>query len=184
MEKLGFYKERIHATGLQTLLKLIESDINSTPLGVTMARTSTNTPLLKLITPDHLRMGRISNRAPVGPFQPPNSPRGMIARAEELYWRWHEVFNESMLPVLMAADQPKWYNLVHNVSVRYYNASEPHTPHTTDRAVRSLVRLFDVEGTPWAHHSDYIESTCKATHLLTHVTTLGALPMMAGQLSC
>ena len=110
MEKLGFYKERIHATGLQTLLKLIESDINSTPLGVTMARTSTNTPLLKLIAPDHLRLGRISNRIPVGPFQLPTSPRDMIARTEELYWRWHEIFNDTMLPVLMAADQPKWYD--------------------------------------------------------------------------
>ena len=32
LEKVGFYKERVHATGLQTALKLIESDINSTPL--------------------------------------------------------------------------------------------------------------------------------------------------------
>ena len=168
-----------------------------------MARTSTNTPLLKLITPDHLRLGRISNRVPVGPFQLPNSPRDMIARAEELYWRWHEVFNDTMLPVLMAADQPKWYNhdadlkegdvvyfrkttgairspwsmgivdavtigrdnLIRNVSVRYYNASEPDTPHTTDRAVRSLVRLFNVDETSWAHDLDRIRSVCKATNL-------------------
>ena len=50
-----------------------------------MARTSTNTPLLKLITPDHLRLGRISNRIPTGPFQLPNSSKDMISRAEELY---------------------------------------------------------------------------------------------------
>jgi hypothetical protein len=203
LEKVGFYKERVHATGLQTALKLIESDINSTPLGVTMRRTSTNTPLLKLITPDHLRLGRISNRIPEGPFQLPSSPTDMISRAEELYWRWHDIFNSTMLPVLLASDQPKWYKhdtdlkegdvvyfkksegairspwsmgivdsvdigrdgLIRHVAVKYYNASEPNTPHITDRAVRSLVRLFNVDELHWQEDMDRIQEVCKDTNL-------------------
>ena len=75
MERMEITKERLHATGLQTVLKLIESDMNSTPLGVTMARNLYNTPMLKLIAPDHLRLGRMSNRIPTGPFKLPDSPQ-------------------------------------------------------------------------------------------------------------
>ena len=56
-------------------------------------------------------------------------------------------------------------NLVRNVSVRYYYASEPDTPHTTDRAVGSLVRLFNVDETSWTHDLDRIGSVCEATNL-------------------
>ena len=65
-------------------------------MGVTKARTISDTLLLKLITPDHLRIGRISNRIPSGPFQLPDSPKDLISRAEELYWRWHEIFNDTI----------------------------------------------------------------------------------------
>ena len=110
MEKLGFYQDRLHATGLQTILKLIESDMNSTPLGVTMNRSSCNTPMLKLIAPDHLRLGRISNRIPAGPFKLPGSPHDMITCVNYLYWRWHEMFNDTMLPFLLTTSQPEWFN--------------------------------------------------------------------------
>ena len=203
LEKIGLYNERIHATGLQTALKLIESDINSTPLGVTMRRTATNTPLLQLITPDHLKLGRISNRIPEGPFQLPNSPKDMISRAEELYWRWHDMFNSTLLPVLLAADQPKWYNhdtdlkegdavyfkkstgatrspwsmgivdsvdigrdgLIRHAAVKYYDASDPSTPHTSDRAIRSLVRIFNVDELHWQEDMDRIRRICQDTNL-------------------
>jgi hypothetical protein len=110
MEKLGFYQDHLHATGLQTILKLIESDMNSTPLGVTMNRSSCNTPMLKLIAPDHLRLGRISNRIPSGPFKLPGSPHDMITRVDDLYWSWHEIFNDTMLLYLLTMTQPKWFN--------------------------------------------------------------------------
>ena len=37
MEKMDLGNQRLHATGLQTWFKLIESDLNSCPFGVTMA---------------------------------------------------------------------------------------------------------------------------------------------------
>ena len=99
----------MHATGLQTWFKLIEGDLKSCPFGVTMGRTETNSPLIKLICPDQLRMGRISNWIPTGPFKLPDSPKDLIAMVDELYWIWHSLFNESMLPALLAQSQPKWF---------------------------------------------------------------------------
>ena len=166
-----------------------------------MARTISDTPLLKLITPDHLRIGRISNRIPSGPFQLPDSPKDLISRAEELYWRWHE--NETMLPVLMTADQPKWYNhdtdlkdgdvvyfkksssaicspwsmglvdavdigrdgLIRHVTFKYFNASKPNVPQRSDRAVRTLGRLFNVDELSWTQDMDRIKKICKETNL-------------------
>ena len=166
-----------------------------------MARTISDTPLLKLITPDHLRIGRISNRIPSGPFQLPDSPKDLISRAEELYWRWHK--NETMLPVFMTADQPKWYNhdtdlkdgdvvyfrksssairspwsmgladtvnigrdgLIRHVTVKYFNASKPNVPQRSDRVVRSLGRLFNVDELSWTQDMDRIKKICKETNL-------------------
>ena len=203
MDKMGIYQERLHATGLQTTLKLIESDMNSTPLGVTMGRSSCNTPMLKLIAPDHLRLGRISNRIPAGPFKLPDSPQDMITRVDELYWRWHQIFNDTMLPALLITDQPKWFNhdtdlkvddvvyfnkttgalrspwalgLVHEVdigrdglirmvTVRYFNSTEPSKPQYTDRAVRSLVRLFHIDELSWAKDMDRVRYICQKFNL-------------------
>ena len=78
----GRGQHQYHTGGSRQSWLLQESDINSTPLEVTMARTASNTPLLKLITPDHLRLGRISNRIPSAPFQLPDSPKDMIPKAE------------------------------------------------------------------------------------------------------
>ena len=109
MEKMDLGNQRLHATGLQTWFKLIESDLNSCPFGVTMGRSESNSPLLKLICPDQLRMGRISNRIPTGPFKLPDSPRDLISRVDDLYWSWHSIFNDSMLPALLSQSQPKWF---------------------------------------------------------------------------
>ena len=126
-----------------------------------------------------------------------------MSRAEELYWRWHEIFNDTMLPVLMTADQPKWYNhdndlkdgdvvyfrkyssairspwsmglvdavdigrdgLIRHVTVKYFNPSKPNVPQRLDRAVRSLVTLFNVDELSWTQDMDRIKKICKETNL-------------------
>ena len=60
--------QRVHANGLQTLMKLIESNINSSSFGMTMGRGELNTPMLKLISPNQLMNGRINSRIPSVPF--------------------------------------------------------------------------------------------------------------------
>ena len=58
-----FKNMRLHATGVQTLAKLVENDINNLPLGFSYGRDSNNTPLFKLITPNFMRIGRLNSRA-------------------------------------------------------------------------------------------------------------------------
>ena len=51
---------RLHATGLQTFCKLVDNDINNLPMGFSYAHDSDNSPLLKLIFSNMLRVGRAS----------------------------------------------------------------------------------------------------------------------------
>ena len=67
--------KRLHATGLQTLAKLIENDINNVPLGFSYGRDADNTPLLKLITPNLLKIGRLHSTALDGSSGSPNDPK-------------------------------------------------------------------------------------------------------------
>jgi hypothetical protein len=55
--------------------------------------------------------------------------------------------------------------LIRHVAVKYFNASEPNTPQTSDRAVRSLVRLFNVDELSWAQDMDRIRKICRDTNL-------------------
>ena len=80
-----FAYARLTATGLQSLLKFIESDMNSTPMGYSYDRSSSNTPLLRMISPTMLRIGRISLRTLQGPVRVPSSPKFMLQRDNDLY---------------------------------------------------------------------------------------------------
>ena len=65
----------MHATGVQTLDKLLENDMNCTPFGLSCGRNASNVPLLKLISPNMMRMGRSNSRNPIGPFKLPSGPK-------------------------------------------------------------------------------------------------------------
>ena len=47
LEKMGVDKMRLHATGYQTSMKLIENDLNNPPIGYGYGRTAENSPLMK-----------------------------------------------------------------------------------------------------------------------------------------
>ena len=53
-KRMQLAQHRLHATGLQTVLKLVQNDLNSTPYGFTLGRTANNSPMLKLISPNSL----------------------------------------------------------------------------------------------------------------------------------
>ena len=74
LEKCDFANLRCHATGLQTLMKLIENEINNVPLGYSYGRDANNSPLLKLIFPNMLKIGRMNHRALDGPVRMPKGP--------------------------------------------------------------------------------------------------------------
>ena len=59
----GLRNSRIHATGWQTFCKLAENAYNNLPIGYSYSRYQDNTELLKILTPNMLRVGRINSRA-------------------------------------------------------------------------------------------------------------------------
>ena len=100
-------KKILHATGLQTLLKIIENQYNNIPLGYHYHQDQDNTPLLKLLTPNMLRVGRINSRSLDGPIRLPASRQEQLKAVEEVYEAWFKVWKESYLPKLFF--KPKWF---------------------------------------------------------------------------
>merc|ERR1719481_430498 len=71
---------KLHSTGLQTFCKLVENDMNNLPMGYSYSRDGENSPMLKLIFPNLLKIGRINKRALSGPIKLPNGPNDLIER--------------------------------------------------------------------------------------------------------
>ena len=178
--KINLESQRLHATGLQTLAKLVETSINNLPMGFSYGRDSNNTPLLRIITPNLMKIGRLNSRALDGPVRFPSGPKDIMMKVEKVFDAFYRIWNSSMVPKLI--QQPKWFKdspevkaddvvyfqkdkselsspwtvgqvesvtkskdgVVRRACVRYYNHSE-NQPRFTDRAVRSLVRLFNIE---------------------------------------
>ena len=107
MEEAGFKHQRLTATGLQTLCKLIENDQNNLPLGFKFARDQDNTEVLKIITPNMLRLGRINTRALSGPLRLPHGASEMVERVTKAYEAWYKIWSDSYVPKLLF--KPKWF---------------------------------------------------------------------------
>ena len=107
LTEAGFQNKRLHATGFQTLLKLIENQLNNFPLGYVYGRDQDNNPLLKMITPNMLRVGRSNERALDGPMRMPTGDGELLKEVEKAYNSWFKVWNASYVPKLLS--QPKWF---------------------------------------------------------------------------
>ena len=105
----GLGKSRIHATGWQTFCKLAENAFNNLPLGYSYSRAQDNTELLKIITPNMLRVGRINSRALQGPIRLPVDKKELLQQVELTYRAWFKVFQEVVVPRLI--HQPKWFKV-------------------------------------------------------------------------
>merc|ERR1711867_42158 len=108
LEGCDLSKLRLHATGLQTLLKLVENDMNNLPMGFSYARDADNSPLLKLIFPNMLRIGRMNTRSLDGPIRLPSGPQELMEKVEKTYTLFYKLWNITMVPKLMRMH--KWYN--------------------------------------------------------------------------
>ena len=97
--------ERLTATGWMTTLKLIERDVNMIPLGF-LTHTGDETSLLRVLTPSMLKLNNLSNRAPVGVFQTPDSANDMMSKITDTYRLWYKVFSTAYIPYLMV--RQKW----------------------------------------------------------------------------
>ena len=103
----GLSNSRIHATGWQTFCKLAENAFNNLPLGYSYGRCQDNTELLKILTPNMLRVGRINSRALQGPIRLPVNKKELMEQVELTYQGWFKVFKENVVPRLI--HQPKWF---------------------------------------------------------------------------
>ena len=72
-DEAGFQTKKYTATALQTLAKLVENQYNALPLGYHQHERAGGSPLLKLICPNHLRVGRINSRTLDGPMRLPTN---------------------------------------------------------------------------------------------------------------
>ena len=103
----GLLSARYHATGLQTLCKLIENQYNNLPLGYHYGRDQDNGALLKLICPNQLRVGRMNKRALDGPVRLPAGKMEMLETVNRIYQLWFNIWKEAYVPKLMV--RPKWF---------------------------------------------------------------------------
>ena len=184
LDKCDVGNLKLHATGLQTYMKLVENDLNNLPLGYSYGRDSDNSPLLKLIFPNLLKIGRLNTRSMNGPVRMPKGPGELMKRVEKAYSIFFKLWDVTMIPKLMKLN--KWHNskaplevddivyfkkeeselsstwtvgkvaeivksrdgLVRRAQVQYQNFEE-NFPRFTDRAARSLVKLFHIDDQNW-----------------------------------
>ena len=150
------------------------------PLGYSYGRDSNNSPILKLVTPNMLKIGRLNSRSLQGPIRFPTGPKELLKKVHDTYDAFYKIWNITMIPKLIP--QPVWFKsspelkpsdiiyfqkvssdlsgqwtlgqvedvtrskdgVIRRANIRYTNAGE-NGAKFTDRAVRSLVRLFNVE---------------------------------------
>ena len=110
----GLDKKRIHSLGWQTFAKIAENAYNNIPIGYSYSRSHDNTDLLKIITPNMLRVGRINSRALQGPIRLPTSKREILKHVENLYQGWFRIFKDAVVPKLI--NQPKWFRIEEHLS--------------------------------------------------------------------
>ena len=107
LEECGLKSQKLSATGLQTLAKLVENDYNNLPAGFKYDRDQDNTEVLKILTPNMMRMGRINTRALSGPLRLPAGSSEMVDRVIKNYEAWYKVWSEAYIPKLLF--KPKWF---------------------------------------------------------------------------
>lgn len=106
LEAAGILKMRLHTTGFQTVLKLIENDLNNLPFGYSYGRSQENSPMLKLIFPNLLRIERNNTQALDRLITMPKNPGELMDKIVGASEGFFEVWNTSLIPKMMKAS--KW----------------------------------------------------------------------------
>ena len=87
----------------------MENQLNNLHLGYTYGRDQDNSPLLKMISPNMCRVGRINERALDGPMRLPTGGGELLKEVQKLYNSWFKIWRVSYVPKLLY--QPKWFKL-------------------------------------------------------------------------
>ena len=107
LERSGIRNSRCTATGWMCIAKLIERSVNSIPIGYLYHQSGGNNALLRILTPNNLRLITTGDRSPAGIFTIPDKPEDIIDNIEEKYRLWYTVWNECYVPLIMRGK--KWH---------------------------------------------------------------------------
>ena len=70
-------------------------------MGFRYDRSPDNTPVLKMLVPNMLRLGRINSRALEGPVRLSSDNRMMLKTVQDIYEAWYRVWCETYVPKLL-----------------------------------------------------------------------------------
>ena len=107
-----FKKFKLHGLGWQTVAKAVEHEVNSIPLGY-LTHKEDNAPLLRILTPNFLKLNAGANRAPSTLFQIPRDSGDLMDRIQLAYKSWYNVWNEVYVPLI--ARRQKWHDSDDNI---------------------------------------------------------------------
>ena len=99
-------KERLTATGWQTVAKGIQNAYNSLPLGTYYRRGEENVSIMDVLTPNLLK-GKVATRAPAGLFEVERDIGRHLDKVQTLFRSWYQVWNTLYLPQLLL--RSKWF---------------------------------------------------------------------------
>ena len=90
----------LHATELQTVIKLIESQVNNISLGYGFGLDGDNSPGLRIITPYMLRHGRSNLQDLDGPIELSDGYDRMMDKVEQTYKAWYKIWHDKSAKVV------------------------------------------------------------------------------------
>ena len=105
-ERSEFKKFKLHGLGWQTVAKCVEHQVNSIPLGYLNHRED-NASLLRILTPNFLKLNAAANRSPSGLFTLPKSGKDLFSKVEDAYRVFYKIFNDVYVPLI--AKRQKWH---------------------------------------------------------------------------
>ena len=97
---------KLHSLGWQTFSKVVEQQVNSIPLGF-LYHEEDSAPLLRILTPNFLKLNAAANRAPRDLFLLPETGPDLISRLEKAYELFFRIWNEDYVPLI--AKRQKWH---------------------------------------------------------------------------
>ena len=106
-ERSEFKKFRLHGLGWQTVAKKVEHEVNSIPLGFLTHRED-NAPILRILTPNFLKLNAAANRSPSTLFNIPTCSNDLMSRVQDAYKLWYLVWSDAYIPLL--AKRSKWHD--------------------------------------------------------------------------
>ena len=107
LERSDLRNSATTATAWMTVGKSIKHYVNSIPIGYLYHGTGGKNPLLRILSPNSLKLITAGDRAPVGLFDVPQGVDEMLETIEQKYTTWYEVFNTSYLPIIR--QRQKWH---------------------------------------------------------------------------